>query len=158
MSKSRLEELLKVHHKDAFLWACHCCHQDQEDGKEVLQITYVKILEKKAKYHKQSTFKTWLYAVIRYTAIDFVKKKQSYVALESVKISQEEVPSDDDINYEKLLERLPERQYQVLLLAFYHEMTLAEIAVVTELHIGTVRTHYNRGKDAMRRLIIKSTI
>ena len=53
-----------------------------------------------------------------------------------------------------MLNRLPERQQQVLLLAFYHEMTLASIAELLEVHIGTVRTHYERGKAALKNLIV----
>lgn len=159
MNKSRLTQLLQTHHTDAFFWAGHCCHHNQEDGQEVLQLTYVKVLEGKAKYQEQSTFKTWLFSVIRYTAIDFLKRKKRFEGLENLKIGIEDTPFEiATVDYKKMLERLPERQHQVLLLAFYHEMTLAQIATVTNLHIGTVRTHYERGKEAMRTLILKEKV
>lgn len=159
MNKNELAKLLKEHHKDAFLWASHCCHYNQEEGKEVLQRTYLKIVEKKAVYKNKSTFKTWLFSVIRFTAIDYLKRKKSYESLENVKIGIEDAAYEiHTIDYKKLLEKLPERQHQVLLLAFYHEMTLAEIATITLLHIGTVRTHYERGKEAMRTLVLKENV
>lgn len=159
MNKNELAKLLKEHHKDAFLWASHCCHYNQEEGKEVLQRTYLKIVEKKAVYKNKSTFKTWLFSVIRFTAIDYLKRKKSYESLENVKIGIEDAAYEiHTIDYKKLLEKLPERQHQVLLLAFYHEMTLAEIATITQLHIGTVRTHYERGKEAMRTLVLKENV
>jgi DNA-directed RNA polymerase specialized sigma24 family protein len=34
-------------------------------------------------------------------------------------------------------------------------MTLTTIADLMELHIGTVRTHYERGKDALKDIILK---
>ena len=64
----------------------------------------------------------------------------------------------DMVNYSELLSRLPERQHQVLLLVFYHGMTLTAVAELMELHIGTVRTHYERGKDALRDMILKEKI
>lgn len=159
MNKKELAKLLKKHHKDAFLWASHCCHYNQEEGKEVLQRTYLKIVEKKAIYKEKSTFKTWLFSVIRFTAIDYLKKKKTYESLENVKIGIEDTPYEiHTINYKKLLEKLPGRQHQVLLLAFYHEMTLAEIATITQLHIGTIRTHYERGKEAMKTLVSKENV
>jgi RNA polymerase sigma-70 factor (ECF subfamily) len=159
MDKRRLTDLLQTHHADAFLWASHCCHYDQEEGKEVLQHTYVKILEKKAIYKEKATFKTWLFSVIRFTAIDHLKKRKSYESLEHIKIGIEDTPYEVyTIDYKELLKQLPERQHQVLLLAFYHEMTLAEIATITGLHIGTIRTHYERGKQTMRTLLLKENV
>lgn len=157
MNKIRLEHLLKEHHKGAFMWASQCCNYNREDGKEVLQITYLKILEKKAIYGGQSEFKTWLFSVIRFTAIDYLKRKGTSVeALGKLQMVEEEIPIEPDpINYRELLSRLPERQHQVLLLSFYHGMTLTTIADLMDLHIGTVRTHYERGKDSLKDIILK---
>lgn len=159
MNRNKLAKLLKEHHKDAFLWASHCCHYNKEEGQEVLQSTYVKILERKAVFKEKSTFKTWLFSVIRFTAIDYLKKRTSYESLENVRIGIEDTPYEVyNVDYKKLLQQLPERQHQVLLLAFYHGMTLAEIATITELHIGTIRTHYERGKEAMKTLLLKENV
>jgi len=155
MNKSTLEHLLKEHHKDAFLWAAQCCNYNREEGKDVLQITYLKILEGKATYGEQAAFKTWLFSVIRFTAIDYMKKKISFEGLDHLQVMEEEHVEQDAVNYKALLSRLPKRQQEVLLLAFYHNMTLAMIAELMELHIGTVRTHYERGKEALREIILK---
>ena len=154
MNKTGLERLLKEHHKDAFMWASQCCNYNRDEGKEVLQMTYLKILEGKAAFGEQSAFKTWLFSVIRFTAIDYLKKKIRFEGLEKLQVMQEEPEEPDPVNYRTLLSRLPERQHEVLLLAFYHGMTLAMIAELMQLHIGTVRTHYERGKDALREMIV----
>jgi RNA polymerase sigma-70 factor (ECF subfamily) len=158
MDRTRLERLLKEHHRDAFMWASQCCHYRREEGKEVLQMAYLKILEGKAVFGQQSAFKTWLFSVIRFTAIDHLKKRISFEGLERVEVAEEEQAEPDDVNYRALLSRLPERQHEVLLLAFYHNMTLAMIADLLELHIGTIRTHYERGKEALREIILKEKV
>ncbi len=155
MNKNSLEDLLKEHHRNAFMWSSQCCNYNREDAQEVLQITYLKIVEGKAIYREKATFKTWLFSVIRFTAIDYLKKKKSFESLKKIHIAVEEQNETDPIHYKKLLLQLPDRQHQVLLLAFYHGMTLTEIATVTQLHIGTVRTHYERGKDALKKIILK---
>ena len=153
MKNSTLESLLEKHHKDAFLWALQCCEYRRDDANDVLQMTYLKIVEGKAKFKEQSLFKTWLFSVIRFTAIDFMKTNRSYRTLDDVEIAEEPAMNSEETNYKALLLQLPERQREVLLLAFYHQMTLAVIAETTGLHIGTVRTHYERGKSALRKLI-----
>ena len=152
---NKLEYLLKSHHKDAFLWARQCADYNDDDAKEILQITYLKVIEKKAKYGGKSAFKTWLFSVIRFTAIDYFKKNNVYLGLEQIELMAD---NQDDIittDYKSLLSCLPERQQEILILAFYHDMTLTEIADITALHIGTVRTHYQRGKAALKSLILK---
>lgn len=155
MSNKKIELLLKEHHQDAFLWARQCCSFNTEDAKEVLQIVYLKIFEGRAVYSRKSSFKTWLFSTIRFTAIDFLKKRPSYETLENIDLVEEEPEAVKSMDYKRLLTKLSDRQQQVLLLSFYHGMTLAEIAEVINVHIGTVRTHYERGKEALKHLIIK---
>ena len=150
---SNLEALLKEHHDDAFLWSLQCCQYDRDNANDVLQMVYLKLMEGKATYKEQSSFKTWLFSVIRYTAIDFGKQHTNYASLEQVQVAETPNYYEEETNYKKLLQQLPERQQQILLLAFYHHMTLSAIAETTGLHIGTVRTHYERGKTALRKLI-----
>ena len=153
MKKSKLERLIRTHHRDAFIWANQCCNYNQEDAEEVLQITYLKIFEGKAVFREQASFKTWLFSVIRFTAIDHLKKRNRFESLDNIPITETPLESVS-VNYKALLARLSDRQQQILLLAFYHGLSLNQIAEVTELHIGTVRTHYERGKAALRALII----
>lgn len=155
MDNNSLEIQLKKHHQDAYLWSCQCCYYQEEEAKDVLQQVYVKIIEGKANYTEKSSFKTWLFAIIRFTAIDHMKQQSRFTSLDDIKmVTVEYTPDHPAIDYRNLLLQLPERQQQVLLLAFYHEMTLASIAAVTQLHIGTVRTHYERGKTTLKQLIL----
>ncbi|MEM7084953.1 MAG: sigma-70 family RNA polymerase sigma factor [Bacteroidota bacterium] len=153
MNNSTLESLLKEHHTEAFLWALQCCRYSEDDAKDVLQMSYLKIVEGKARFKEQSAFKTWLFSVIRFTAIDFIKQHPTNRSLEGLEVAEEPEFETTETNYKQLLLQLPERQREVLLLAFYHQMTLTVIAETTGLHIGTVRTHYERGKAALRKLI-----
>ena len=159
MTKTRLEQLLQAHHEDAFRWASQCCHYNLHDAEEVLQLTYLKIAENKARFNERSTFKTWLFSVIRYTALDYLKNRVHFAALDQLSVFSEEQDGGESApDYRRLLARLPEQQQRVLLLAFYHGMSLSEVAAVMELHIGTVRTHYSRGKDALRNLLKKESV
>ena len=89
MNKNRLERLVRKHHRDAFMWASQCCNYNHEDAKEVLQITYLKIAEGKAVYREQAGFKTWLFSVIRFTAIDFLKKRVTFEGLDKLQVPEE---------------------------------------------------------------------
>lgn len=51
------------------------------------------------------------------------------------------------------VEALPKRQQEVLELVFYHGMTIAQSADVIGVSLGTARTHYERGKRSLARVL-----
>ena len=157
MVKSELEKQLREYHKEAYLWSTQCCNYDEDEAKDVLQNAYLKILEGKARYQSKASFKTWLFSIIRFTAIDLYRKTIEYESLTNVEVIEEGIESERS-DLRAMLEKLPPKQQEVMLLSFYHEMTLEEIAKVMDLHIGTVRTHYSRGKDSMRAMIKKEEV
>ncbi len=158
MNRNQLDSFLRDHHREAFLWARQCCGFDGELAKDVIQQVYLKILEGKAKLKHDANCKTWLFAVIRFTAIDELRKSGKTESLDSeVELIWDE-PEAEPENYEALVRRLPRMQQEVILMVFYHEMTLEQAAEVLALHIGTVRTHYDRGKRKLREWIEKMRV
>lgn len=160
MDRRQLEELLEATHREAYLWARQCCNYNDDLARDVLQMVYLKIFEGRARYNERSGFRTWLFSVIRYTAIDNLKQStaRDYAPLEDDLAQPADEPAEDDMDYKALLQQLPEKQAQVLLLAFYHGMTLEAISTVMEVSLGTVRTHYDRGKKQLKALIEKTKI
>lgn len=157
MNQSALENILKKHHQDAYLWARQCCSFDDDLAKDTLQNVYLKILEGKAKFKEKSSVKTWLFAVIRYTAIDQKNADRNTQPLEVIpEIEDLPLSTEEEVNYKQLIQLLSPMQQEVILMVFYHEMTLEQSAEVLQLSIGTVRTHYDRGKKRLKQLILKT--
>ena len=153
MNRTQLDHLLKLHHREAYLWARQCCSFDEELAKDVLQQVYLKILEGKAKLKEEEKAKTWIFSIIRYTAIDQLRKTGKLVSMEvdeEIADIEEEVDSTD---YEAIIRLLPRMQQEVILMVFYHQMTIGQSAEVLQISIGTARTHYERGKKKLKELI-----
>ncbi len=153
MNRTHLDHLLKLYHKEAYLWARQCCSFDEELAKDILQQVYLKILEGKAKLKEEEKAKTWIFSIIRYTAIDQLRKEGKLVSMEdSEEIAdiEEEVDSTD---YEAIIRLLPRMQQEVILMVFYHQMTIGQSAEILQISLGTARTHYERGKKKLKELI-----
>lgn len=158
MKKSQLENLLKEHHQAAYHWSRQCCSFDEDLAKDVLQQVYLKILEGKAIYKEKSQIKTWLFSVIRFTAAEWKKNVKNIYPLEAELDVAETADEVIAASHEELIEKLPERQKEVLLLVFYHNLTLEKAAEIMEISIGSVRKHYDRGKRNLKELILKKTL
>jgi RNA polymerase sigma factor (sigma-70 family) len=150
-------------HPESYLWSLSCCHFDEEMAKDVLQTVYLKIYEGKALYSKKSTLKTWLFSVIKFTSIDFERKSKRYMeklndAQDLIAEPENRPETDMQRLFIKILRSLSGRQCEVLTLAFYHDLRLEEIAGLLDLSIGSVRTHYDRGKENFKSLLTKYKI
>jgi RNA polymerase sigma-70 factor (ECF subfamily) len=116
----------------------------------------LKILEGKAKLNDASKAKNWLFSIIRYTAIDELRKAGKIIALDE---NQELIDLPEEVDYtdyDAIIKMLPSMQQQVILMVFYYQMTIEQSAEVLQIQLGTARTHYARGKKKLKELILKS--
>lgn len=170
MDDEALRAELEKHHHKGFGWALSCCRRDPNEAEEVLQTVYLKILDGRARFNGQSSFKTWLLALIRNTAADAWRRKKRQPAPLSDDDGSLEQPGLD-ASPDEMLDRLqtqsvlsealailPARQQQVLRLVFYHDLSLAEAATVMGVSVGSARTHYERGKKRLRQWLAVSKI
>jgi len=154
MERAELERELRTHHAASFGWALSCCRDDPQSAEDVLHETYLRVLDGRARFRGESAFRTWLFGVIRHVA-NGARRRAALRNLLLLRIfAAESPPLVDDAPPEAALRaalrRLPTRQREVLMLVFYQELTIAETAQALGMALGTARSHYERGKSALR--------
>jgi RNA polymerase sigma-70 factor (ECF subfamily) len=163
MDRTALERELEALHPQSFAWALACCRGSRADAEDVLQTTYLKVLGGRARFEARSSFRTWLFAVIRRTALHEGRRAwlRRWNGGNGVEPGTDPRPAADVIleveqrsaQLRGALNQLPRRQLEVLELVFYHDLTIEEAGGVMQVSIGTARTHYERGKkNLLRRL------
>lgn len=145
-------------HEQCFSWALSCVRGRRDEAEDVLQMTYLAIVEGEARFGGQSSLRTWLFAVIRNVAHSrWRRARRSLQALARIAafapqaeaFAQPGVPPED-ARLLGALRSLPKRQHEVLDLVFYRDLSIAEAADVLGISLGTARMHYERGKAALR--------
>jgi RNA polymerase sigma-70 factor (ECF subfamily) len=158
METSELKTELEKLHDASFGWTLNCCRHNHAEAEETLQTVYLKILQGKAVYRGESKLRTWLFAVIRKTAITEHRKHllRTLIASNSPvdqPCSRPEVElerSEMQQRFHQALAGLPARQRETLHLVFYQDLSLSEAAEVMNISVGSARRHYERGKKRVR--------
>jgi RNA polymerase sigma-70 factor (ECF subfamily) len=146
---------LEALHANSFAWAVTCCGGDREDGADALQAAYEKICAGKARFEGGSSFRTWLFGVIRWTAMEGARRKARREEL-PLRLAAEPEPetwSEDTFDGEQIdvaLRELSPQQRHVIHLVFYEGMTVQEAAGCMGIGTGSARQHYARAKEKLR--------
>ena len=156
---------LALHHRAAFGWALVCCRWDRAAAEDVLQSSYLRVMDGEAAFNGTASFRTFLFGVIRRTASEERRRRavRATVPLSLLSAAAEPMTADEGLapiirteSSRRLiaaLGQLAPRQREVLHLVFYNDLTIAEAAVVIGVSLGSARTHYERGKAHLRRLL-----
>jgi len=152
-------------HPQCFGWAMACCGRRRQDAEDLLHDVYAGVLETGLRFDGRSTLKTWLFGVIARTARARLRRDRLRALLGVRHAARIDAPApstapDDDAvaadrrdRTRRALERLPRRQREVLLLVFFHDLTIEEAATVMRVSAGSARVHYHRGKQRLASLL-----
>ena len=162
-----LDDQLARHHRAAFGWALACCRWDTQAAEDVLQTSYLKMLDGRARFAGQAELKTFLFGVIRHTAREERRRRLIRRTMSLGLLDHANEPSiqahgltgilrdERSRELEAALRHISERQRHVLHLVFYQGLSIADAATVLGISLGSARTHYERGKAQLRRLLGK---
>ena len=162
MAPDDLELQIAALHPASFAWALACTRWNAAEAEEVLQSVYLSILEGRARFDGRSSFKTWLFAVVRNMAARirrrrWLEERAPWRALLGGGREPEPLErlasEQRGAHIRRALGTLPARQREVLDLVFFHEMTVEQAAEVMGVGTGTARTHYHRGKLRLLELL-----
>src|SRR3989442_1941919 len=147
MSPDALELELEGLHAAAFGWALACCAGDRAAAEDALQASYLKILDRSARFDGRSSFRTWLFGVVRRTAAEQRRRAalRRLLPLAVLDAAPDGRPdpaaalarAEGTRRLEAALATLSRRQREVLDLVFYQDLSIAEAAAVAG---GSVRT------------------
>jgi len=94
---------------------------------------------------------TWLTQITVRQAIRQGKKQHRWFPLEEVKISSSSFPEDEVVNklecqaMLKSLDELPVKQRTVIVLRYFNDLSLSQIAATLKIPLGTVKSRLHQG-------------
>lgn len=126
---------------------------------ELSEDTFVKLGVKKPHFSGKSSFKTWLYAIGRNVAINYVRKasKEANISLDECYEQSDGETSENNylkdeqkILLHKAMSNLKTEYRQILWLYYFDEMSLREAAIVMNKSIHNIESLISRSRQALR--------
>lgn len=145
MIRSILPENYESYYRLAFSYV----HREA-DAMDIVQEGAYKAMLKANSLQEESFASTWVYRVMINTAKNYLKKyNREYEVLQ-----EENVAANEDcieIDLQSAVEKLPLEEKTLIILRFYEDKTLSEIAQILQENLSTVKSRLYRTLQKLRK-------
>ncbi len=143
---------LYLRYRDKLLFYIRARVENEQDAEDLCSTVFMKAWAHLPDYDGQrSSVSTWLFSIAHNVVIDFYRARRPTAELD------EAVPAPErDMELEALaeaLEALSERERDVIVLHYYHGLTLKEVAVHMCLAYSTVKLCHNRALKLLQQML-----
>lgn len=125
---------------------------NHEDAMEIVQKTFIAMVEKIATLQKTKAFRTWLYKIAVNLCYNTLREKSTYHRVLNGLSHSDAVFCGDPLEQEEQnnmvrysLQTLSEKQKTAVILRVYHNLSYQEIGEILGCQEVTARTHFHLG-------------
>jgi len=159
MDRERFIGLVRVWQEPLRRFLLGLCCGDDALADDIAQDALVRAYVASGNFLGLSRFSTWLFRIAYNCYIDYCRKPgRAHTSLESGEALS--VPSGDasDASFRhqqlyRALERLPERERVTIVLFYFEERSIKEIAAILQMPAGTVKYHLSSGRGHLKQYI-----
>lgn len=153
--KNALSELVEKYYDEvyAFLFRRLGGRSAAED---LTQETFIRFIENLPHYKEKNKLKACIFTVAYNLSNDYFRKIKRETSLQdkeledSINVTEETVlKSEKAVVVKQAIESLPKAQMDVIILRYYHDMKISQIAAVTAVPVSTVKTKLRRAQKAL---------
>ncbi|OEI75040.1 RNA polymerase subunit sigma-70 [Bacillus subtilis] len=148
-------------HKQDFYRLAFSYVKNQDDALDIVQESIKKALSSVETIRNPETIKSWFYKILVRTAIDFLRKQKKIRVMDDETIEFLSKGKEDhykDTDLHEALDELPYRYKTIIILRFFEDLKLEEIAEITGENTNTVKTRLYRALKLMRIQLTKEDL
>ncbi|MBE6908123.1 MAG: sigma-70 family RNA polymerase sigma factor [Ruminococcaceae bacterium] len=167
--EAAFEALVHMHEKKVYALCRRMC-RDEDDALEAAQDAFLALWRGIGSYRADAAFSTWLYRLVSNACLDLLRREKKRTGDVSLDDEEARIDTPDSAPLpEEVVERaetmrmvreglmaLPDEYRQVLVLRETEQLSYTEIAAVTGLELGTVKSRINRARQALKNYLTAS--
>ncbi len=144
--------------------------RDREEAEEVAQDVFVKSYQSLPGFKGKSKFSSWLYRITYNACMDVLKRKKKYSVPQDISVVNDaNVEQEQDMLDLLMLKdrnkaikdaigKLPEDDQVMLLLYYFEELSLKEVAKIVNLSASNVKVKLHRSRKRLYKLLEYNTL
>lgn len=153
--KEALNKLIEKYYDDIYSFLYRRMG-NKAAAEDVTQDTFLKFIKSLPYYKEKNKLRSFLFTVAINTSNDFFRRHKLEASLPSPDSADEEAAEDEAKQREEALIvrnavlSLPDEQRDVIILRFYHDLKIKEIASVQKVPVPTVKTRLRRAMKTLK--------
>lgn len=161
-SQSAMEVLVKRYYKQIYSFIYRRT-SDKETAYDLTQEVFIKMMKSIPNFQEKAQFKTWLYTIAVNHCNDFFRSKAFQVMkmteeLGDTHTSNENIPYIFEKNEKRreimtAIMSLPDFQSNTIILRFYHDLKIKEIADIMRTNDSTVKSRLRQGMEKLKSIL-----
>lgn len=126
--------------------------REEQDALDAVQEVSYRAFKNIHKVKQPEYVKTWLIRIMINYCLDEIRRKKRTVPVADVyeDLKEEDQDATTKLDIENHLQKLNGNYQLIIVLKYYHQYTLTEIAESLDMPLGTVKTRLNRALERLR--------
>ena len=121
----------------------------EDDAMDIVQEGAYKAILHADALRKEEFAGTWIYRIMMNEAVNFVRKnRRDYTEVEEDMATVEDRYQDFDLR--KAIDALPEEERAIIILRFFEDLTIEQVAQVLQKNVSTVKSRLYRILDKLK--------
>ncbi len=135
---------------------------NNEDAEEVSQDVFIKAYKNLESFNFKSKFATWIYRIAYNEAINKLKSGKKFSSYLEIKENLHEIPEVETDRYENIdksyyvdiaMQNLSESERFIVTLFYYEDLSIKEIANITDFSIANIKVKLLRARQKLYDLL-----
>lgn len=142
-----------VRYRENYYRLAYSYVKNADDALDIVQESIYKAMASIGSLENPNYIKTWFYRIVVNTSLDFLRKKKRSVAVgEEVFTSFDfgTVDNYEDFDLQKALDNLPDKYRIVVILRYFEDLKIDEIAEILNENTNTVKTRLYKSLEKLR--------
>lgn len=127
--------------------------KNKDDALDIVQDSIYKAMTRIDGLKDPEAVKSWFYRIVVNTALDFLRRSKKVRTMDHEMIEMHASGTEDDysnFDLKRTLEELPEKYRSVIVLRYFEDMKIDEVAAVLGENVNTVKTRLYQALRVMR--------
>lgn len=125
--------------------------KNQEDALDIVSDTVFKAYKSLRKLKEPAFFNTWLTRILINCSLDHLNKHKRVILFrEFADIPEQTKDYSENLDLREAVDKLDDKCRTVIILKYFHDLTIREVAEVMQCPQGTIKSYLHRALNSLR--------